>query len=150
MIPHVPRLRIPLEKKDRPVGVSLTQKTPLSTSTTKEWTQITRKKKVNVLSQRMRTCRATFSIPPPSKEDGKKNTIVSAPFYPDILFIQRRLESAPISDDEPTMQGRSLPSVKHDDGGTDAGTCGDIMKPRNRIRRSDVTSLVLLSLKLEA
>jgi hypothetical protein len=37
------------------------------------------------------------------------------------------LESAPISDDEPTMQG---------DGGTDAGTYGDIMKLGNGIRRS--------------
>jgi hypothetical protein len=29
--------------------------------------------------------------------------------YPDILFIQGRLESAPISDDEPTMQGEEPP-----------------------------------------
>jgi hypothetical protein len=57
----------------------------------------------------MRARRATFSVPPPSKEDRKKNTVVSAPFYLDILFIQGRLESAPISDDEPTMQGEEPP-----------------------------------------
>jgi hypothetical protein len=32
-------------------------------------------------------------------------------------------------------KGRSLPSAKHDDGGTNAGTCGDIMKSGNGIRR---------------
>jgi hypothetical protein len=53
----------------------------------------------------MRTCRAIFSIPPLSKEDGKKNTIAPTPLYPDMLFIQGRLELAPIPDDEPTMQG---------------------------------------------
>jgi hypothetical protein len=70
----------------------------------------------------------------PSKEDGK-NTVAPAPFYPDILFIQGILESAPISDDEPTMQGRNLPSVMPSDGETDARMCGDIMKPGNGIRR---------------
>jgi hypothetical protein len=78
-------------------------KTPLSTSPTKEWTRITQKKEINIPGQGRRTGQATFPIPPPSKKDGKKNTVVLAPFYPDILFIQGRLESAPISDDEPTM-----------------------------------------------
>ena len=32
-----------------------------------------------------------------------------APFYPNIIFIQGRLESAPISEDEPTMQGEEPP-----------------------------------------
>jgi hypothetical protein len=100
---------IPREARARPVRVSLTRKTPLSTLPTKEWTQITRKKKLNVPSQGMRTCRATFPIPPPSKEDGKKDTIAPAPLYPDILFIQGRLESAPIFDDEPTMEGEEPP-----------------------------------------
>jgi hypothetical protein len=36
-------------------------------------------------------------------------------------------------------KGRCLPSVKRGDGGTDAGTCGDIMQPGNRIRRSPYT-----------
>jgi hypothetical protein len=33
-------------------------------------------------------------------------------------------------------KGRSLPSVKHGDGGTNAGTCSDIMKPGNGIWRN--------------
>jgi hypothetical protein len=109
MIPHRPRIGNPQEKKDRLVGVSLTQRTLLSTSPTKEWTQITRKKETNVPSQGMRTHRATFPILPPSKEDGKKSTVAPSPFYPDILFIQGRLESAPVFDDEPTMQGEVPP-----------------------------------------
>jgi hypothetical protein len=50
MIPHIPRTGNPWEKKDRPVGISLTRRTPLSTSPTKEWTQITQKKETNVPS----------------------------------------------------------------------------------------------------
>jgi hypothetical protein len=99
----------PREKKDRLVRVLLTRKTPLSTSSTKEWTRITRKKEINIPSQGRRTHRTIFPIPPPSKEDGKKNTVAPTPFYPDILFIQGRLESSPISDDEPTMQGEEPP-----------------------------------------
>jgi hypothetical protein len=63
--------------------------------------------------------KSTMTVPPgvqsntrhrqPSKEDGKKNTATPAPFYPDVLFIQGRLELAPISDDEPTMQGEEPP-----------------------------------------
>jgi hypothetical protein len=109
MIPHRPRIGTPWEKKYRPVGISLTRRTLLSTSPTKELTQITRKKATNVPSQEMRTLRATFPIPSPSKEDGKKSTIALAPFYPNVLFIQGRLESAPISDDEPTMQREEPP-----------------------------------------
>jgi hypothetical protein len=33
-------------------------------------------------------------------------------------------------------KGRNLPSMKHGDGGTNAGTCGDIMKPGNGVRHS--------------
>jgi hypothetical protein len=109
MIYHKPRVGNPWEKKDKPVEISLTQKTPLSTSPTKEWTRITRKKEINVLSQGMRRRRAIFPIPSPSKEDGKKSTIAPAPFYPDVLFIEGRLESAPVSDDEPTMQREEPP-----------------------------------------
>jgi hypothetical protein len=76
MIPHKPK-----------VGISLTRRTPLSTSPTKEWTRITRKKEANVPSQGTTTHRAIFPSPLPSKEDGKKSAITSAPFYPDVLFI---------------------------------------------------------------
>jgi hypothetical protein len=109
MIPCGPRLRSPQEKKDRKVRILLTQKTPLSTSPTKEWTRINQKKEISIPSQGRKTRQATFPIPPPSKEDGKKSTITSAPFYPNILFIQGRLESAPIFDDDPTMQGEEPP-----------------------------------------
>jgi hypothetical protein len=87
MIPCGSRFGSPQKKKDRSVGISFTRKTPLSTSPTKEWTRITRKKEINISSQGRRTRQAPFSIPSPSKEDGKKNTIVPAPFYRDILFI---------------------------------------------------------------
>jgi hypothetical protein len=33
-------------------------------------------------------------------------------------------------------KGKNLPSVKHDDGGKDAGTCGVIMRLGNGIRHS--------------
>jgi hypothetical protein len=91
MIPHKPRVGNPWEKKDRSGGISLTQRTPLSTSPTKEWTRITRKKETNVLSEGMRTRRAIFLTPSPSKEDGKKSTFTPAPFYP-----RRRLHPAEI------------------------------------------------------
>jgi hypothetical protein len=53
--------------------------------------------------------RAIIPTPPPSKEDNKKHTDASAPFFPDILFIQGRLESSPIFDDEPTVLGEEPP-----------------------------------------
>jgi hypothetical protein len=87
------------------VGSSLARRTPLSTSPTKEWTRITRKKEANVPSQGTRTWQAIFPTPSPSKFDERKSAIPLAPFYPDVLFIGGTLESAPISDDEPTMQG---------------------------------------------
>jgi hypothetical protein len=102
MVPRKPGFRSPQKKKDQSVGASPTQRTPLSTSPTKEWTQITRMKEVNIPYQGRRTHRAILSIPPPSKDDGKKNTAIPAPFYPDVLFIQGRLESSSISDDDPT------------------------------------------------
>jgi hypothetical protein len=76
---------------------------------TKEWTRITRKKEANVPSKGTGPHRVIFSAPSPSKEDGKKCAIIVAPFYPDILFIEGRLESSPFSDDEPTMQGEEPP-----------------------------------------
>jgi hypothetical protein len=69
------------------VESSPTRKIPLSTSSTKEWTRITRKKEANVPSQGTRARCAIFQAPSPSKEDGRKSAITLAPFYPDILFI---------------------------------------------------------------
>jgi hypothetical protein len=70
------------------------RRTPLSTSPTKEWTRITRKKKAE-------DHQANLSAPSPSKENRKKITVTATPFYPDVLFIGRA-ESPPVSDDEPT------------------------------------------------
>jgi hypothetical protein len=118
------------------IGSLPTRRAPLSTSPTKEWMRITRKKEANVPSKGTGPHRVFFSAPLPSKEDGKKHTIVTTPFYPDILFIGGRLESSPISDDEPTVQGKNLPSVKHNVEGTDARMFGDIMRLGSGTRRS--------------
>jgi hypothetical protein len=77
------------------------RRTPLSTSPTKEWTRITRRKEA-------KDHRADLSAPPPSKENGKKIAVTAAPFYPDVLFIGR-VKSPPISDDEPTAPGEEPP-----------------------------------------
>jgi hypothetical protein len=89
-----------------------TRRTPLSTSPTKEWTQITKKKEANVPRRRTRPRRVIFSAPSPAKEGGKKHAITTASFYPDILFIGGRLESSPISDDESTVQGEEPPQCE--------------------------------------
>jgi hypothetical protein len=80
---------------------SLTRRTPLSTSPTKEWTQIARKKET-------RRKQVVLSVPPPTKGNGKKIAMTAAPFYPDVLFIGR-VESPPVSDDEPTAPGEEPP-----------------------------------------
>jgi hypothetical protein len=78
-----------------------TRRTPLSTSPTEKWTWITRKKEANEANDRQ----ATLSVPPSSKEGRKKIVATATPFYPDVLFIGGRVESNPISDDEPTTPG---------------------------------------------
>jgi hypothetical protein len=79
----------------------LTRRTPLSTSPTKEWTQIARKKET-------KGKQVVLFVPPPSKENGKKVVTTAAPFYPDVLFIGR-VESPTVSDDEPTAPGEEPP-----------------------------------------
>jgi hypothetical protein len=74
------------------------QRTPLSTSPMEKWTRITRKKEANEAKDRQ----AALSVPPSSKENREKTAATTVPFYPDILFIGERVESNPISDDEPT------------------------------------------------
>jgi hypothetical protein len=81
-----------------------TRKTPLSTSPTKEWTQITRKKETNKIVRKQ----VVLSVPLPSKKNREKIVTIAAPFYPDVLFIGR-VESPPISDDEPTAPGEEPP-----------------------------------------
>jgi hypothetical protein len=75
-----------------------------STSSTKEWTQITRKKERNKIGRKQ----VILSAPPPSKENRKKIVTTATPFYTDVLFIVR-VESPPISDDEPTVPGEEPP-----------------------------------------
>jgi hypothetical protein len=70
------------------------RRTPLSTASTEEWTQIVRKKEA-------KDHQAGLSVPPSSKENRKKIAVGAAPFFPDVLFTGR-VESPPISDDEPT------------------------------------------------
>jgi hypothetical protein len=89
--------------KPRTKGPS-TRRTPLSTSPTEEWTRITRRKEANEATGRQ----AALPVPPSSKEDKKKIVATTTPFYPDALFI-RRVESPPISNDEPTVPGEEPP-----------------------------------------
>jgi hypothetical protein len=86
--------------------------------------------------QRQKSATNNHPTPLPSKEDEKKHATPPAPFFPDVLFIQGRLESSPILDDEPTVLGKNLPSAMLGDGETDVETCGDIMKPKNGIRHN--------------
>jgi ADP-heptose:LPS heptosyltransferase len=107
---------------------SPTRKTPLSTSPTKEWTQITRKKET-------REEQVVLSIPPASKENRKKVATTAAPFYPDVLFIGR-VESPPsLTTNQPCPEKNHL-NENPDDGGIDAGTFDDITRPENGIRSS--------------
>jgi hypothetical protein len=78
-----------------------TRRTPLSTSSTEKWTQITRRREANKVKDRQ----TALLVPPPSKENRKKLVTTMVPFYPDVLFIGGRVESTPISDDEPTAPG---------------------------------------------
>jgi hypothetical protein len=84
---------------------SFTQRTPLSTSSTEKWTRITRKKETNEIKARQ----AALLVPPPSKENRKKLVVTTTPFYPDVLFIGGRVESSPISNNEPTVPGEEPP-----------------------------------------
>jgi hypothetical protein len=84
---------------------SFTRRTPLSTSSMERWTRITRRKETNEIKARQ----AALLVPPPSKENRKKLVVTVTPFYPDMLFIGGRVESYPISDDEPTVLGEEPP-----------------------------------------
>jgi hypothetical protein len=76
----------------------------LSTSSTEKWTHVTRKKEAN----KAKDCQTALSVPPSSKENGNKLVTAAVPFYTDVLFIGR-VESPPISDDEPIAPGEEPP-----------------------------------------
>jgi hypothetical protein len=96
-----PALRKKIVSEKSGAEGSLTRRTPLSTSPTKEWTQIARKKET-------KGKQVVLSVPPISKENMKKIATTAAPFYPDVLFIGR-VESPTVSDDEPTTLGEEPP-----------------------------------------
>jgi hypothetical protein len=101
-IAQPPALRAKTTTYKRGVENSFTRRTLWSTLSTEEWTRITRKKET-------RTHQPTLLVPPPSKENRKKLVVTTTPFFPDVLFIGGRVESSPISDDEPTMPGEEPP-----------------------------------------
>jgi hypothetical protein len=107
-IAHPPTPQAKITSCKPKIGSSLTRRTPLPTSPTKEWTRITRKKEASVPRKGTEPRRVIFLAPSPSKKD-EKHAIAATPFYPNILFIGGRLESSPISDDEPTVQGEEPP-----------------------------------------
>jgi hypothetical protein len=82
-----------------------TQRTSLSTSSTKKWTRIARRKEANEIKTRQ----AALLAPSPSKENREKLVVTTTPFYPNVLFIGGRVESSPISNDEPTVPGEEPP-----------------------------------------
>jgi hypothetical protein len=104
------------------------RRTLLSTSPTKEWTRITRKKEA-------KDHRADLSAPPPSKENGKKIAVTAAPSYPDVLFIGR-VESPPSPTTSRLRPERNLLSGNPTDGGTDAEISDDITRPGSGTQRN--------------
>jgi hypothetical protein len=95
MAPRKSGLRSPQRVEGHSTTASPTQRTPLSTSPTKEWTRITRRREMDILDRGGKAQRTITLTPPPSKEDEKKCTAATAPFFPDILFIQGRLGEEP-------------------------------------------------------
>jgi hypothetical protein len=78
-----------------------TRRTPLSTSSTETWTQITRRKEAN----KVKDHQTGLLVLSPSEENRKKLVTTMVPFYPSVLFIGGRVESNHVSDDEPTAPG---------------------------------------------
>jgi hypothetical protein len=98
---QLPALRAKTTSCKPRIENSPTRRTPLSTSSTERWTQIPRRKE----AKEIKTRQAALLAPSPSKENREKLVVTTTPFYPDVLFIGGRVESSPISDDEPTMPG---------------------------------------------
>jgi hypothetical protein len=108
-----------------------TRRTPLSTSPTEKWTRIIRKKEAN----KVKDCQTALSVPPSSKENGKKLVTAVVPFYPDVLFIGR-VESPPSPMMNQLRPGKNLLSGNPTDEGTGAKIFGDITRPESGTRRS--------------
>jgi hypothetical protein len=109
----------------------LTRRTSLSTSSMKEWTQIARQNETNKTGRKQ----VVLSMPPPSKENGKKIATTATPFYPDVLFIGR-VESPPVpTTSRPCLEKNHL-SGNPVDKGTGAEISGDITRLESRIQSS--------------
>jgi hypothetical protein len=104
----------------------LTRRTPLSTSSTKEWTQVARKKETG-------RKQVVLSVPPPSKENGKKIATTATPFYPDVLFIGRVESPLSPTTSRPRSEMNHL-SGNPAGGETSAEIFGDITRTENGIR----------------
>jgi hypothetical protein len=106
----------------------LTRRTPLSTSPTKEWTQIARKKEA-------RRKQVVLSIPPPSKENRKEIVTTVVPFYPTSSSSGEwsRLPSPTTS--RLRLEKNHL-SENPADGETGAEIFGDTTRPENGIRNN--------------
>jgi hypothetical protein len=109
----------------------LTRRTPLSTSPTKEWTQIARKKETNKTGRK----HVVLSVPPPSKENGKKIATTAAPFYPTFFSSGEWSRPPSPTTSRPRTEKNHL-SGNPVDGGTGAEISGDIMRPESRIQSS--------------
>jgi hypothetical protein len=109
----------------------LTRRTPLSTSPTKEWTQIARKKETNKTGRKQ----VVLSVPPPSKENEKRSP--RPPHHSTPTFSSSGEWSRPPS---PTTSRprpeKNLLSGNPADGGTDAEISGDITRPESGTRSS--------------
>jgi hypothetical protein len=100
-IAQLPALRAKTTSHQPGAEDPTTRRTPLTTSPTERWTRITRKKEPNGVKARQ----AALQVSPPSKENRKKLVTTTTPFYPDVLFIEGRVEFTPVSDDEPIAPG---------------------------------------------
>jgi hypothetical protein len=96
----------------RPTEEALpSRRTPLPTLPTRAWTRVTRRKKMGGANadKIAGTRPAVTSVAPLTWETAGVQNTAPSPFFPDVLFIQGRIEDAPISDDEPTVLGEEPP-----------------------------------------
>jgi hypothetical protein len=92
---------------------------------------ITRKKETNETERRQ----AVLSVPSSSKEGRKKVATTTVPFYHDVLFIGR-VESPPISNNEPTVPGEEPPQRESRRRRNRRRNIRDITRPENKTQRN--------------
>jgi hypothetical protein len=89
----------------------LARRTPLSTSPTRVWTQITHRKGTEgpgptiAVGAKPKAILVVLS----AWETVGTREMAPSSYFPDVLFIQGRIDDATISDDEPTMSGEEAP-----------------------------------------